>query len=147
MAVEVRLPAVLRRFTGGEAVVKGEGQNLKELIADLDSRYPGLGDQLIADGDLHRFVNVYINDEDARYLGKLSAPLRDDDVVSILPAVAGGSTGRPAAAAVAPCISERRARRGVSVVGCGRPGISVEPAPGPSTEPRVPVVGGGRPGL
>lgn len=93
MAVEVRLPAVLRRFTGGEAVVSCDGHNLKELIVNLDARYPGLGDQLISDGDLHRFVNIYVNDEDVRYLGRLAAPLEDDDVVSILPAVAGGRFG------------------------------------------------------
>jgi molybdopterin synthase sulfur carrier subunit len=90
VAVEVRLPAVLRRFTGGEAVVTGHGQTLKELIVNLDAKFPGIADQLIADDDLHRFVNIYVNDEDVRYLGKLAAPLADDDVVSILPAVAGG---------------------------------------------------------
>lgn len=90
MAVEVRLPAVLRRYTDGNAVVEAEGENLEELIADLDAKYPGIGDQLVSDGDLHRFVNVYINDEDVRYLGKLAAPIKDGDVVSILPAVAGG---------------------------------------------------------
>ncbi|MER3395823.1 MAG: molybdopterin synthase sulfur carrier subunit [Acidimicrobiia bacterium] len=91
MAVEVRLPAVLRRYTDGKGVVEAEGGNLKELIANLDSKHPGIADQLIADGDLHRFVNIYINDEDVRYLGKLAAPIKDNDVVSILPAVAGGS--------------------------------------------------------
>lgn len=93
MAVEVRLPAVLRRLTGGKAVVVAGGRNIGELIANLDAEYPGLADQLISDGDLHRFVNIYVNDEDVRYLGKLSAPLDDDDVVSILPAVAGGGCG------------------------------------------------------
>lgn len=91
MAVEVHLPSVLRRFTGGEAVVYAEGETLEQVIKDLDSRYPGLAEQLISEGDLHRFVNIYVNDEDVRYKGKLQATVKDDDVVSILPAVAGGS--------------------------------------------------------
>lgn len=91
MAVEVHLPTVLRRFTGGEAVVYAEGETLEQVIKDLDSRYPGLAEQLISEGDLHRFVNIYVNDEDVRYKGKLQATVKDDDVVSILPAVAGGS--------------------------------------------------------
>lgn len=91
MAVEVHLPSVLRRFTGGEAIVHAEGETLEQVIKDLDSRYPGLAEQLISEGDLHRFVNIYVNDEDVRYKGKLQATVKDDDVVSILPAVAGGS--------------------------------------------------------
>ncbi len=87
----MRLPAVLRRFTGGEAVVRADGHTLKEVVDSLEARYPGLGEHLVTDGDLHKFVNVYINDEDARYMGKLEAPVGDGDVVSILPAVAGGS--------------------------------------------------------
>ena len=90
MSVEVHLPAVLRRFTGGEATVYAEGSTVGQVIKDLEAKYPGLGEQLVADGDIHRFVNIYVNDEDIRYLGKLDAPVRDNDVISILPAVAGG---------------------------------------------------------
>lgn len=90
MAVEVRLPTVLRNYASGTAVVSAEGSTLGEVIKDLDSRYPGLGDQLILDGDLHRFVNIYLNDEDVRYMGKLDAEISDSDVLSVLPAVAGG---------------------------------------------------------
>jgi molybdopterin synthase sulfur carrier subunit len=89
--VQVRLPTILRPHVGGQASVEGEGSTLRELLEDLESRHPGLTRSLMNDeGDLHRFVNVYVNDEDVRYLGALETELRDDDVVSILPAVAGG---------------------------------------------------------
>lgn len=90
VAVEIHLPTVLRQYSAGSAVVEADGETLRELIADLDRKFPGLGDQLVMDGDLHRFVNVYLNDEDVRYLGKLDTRVTDDDVISILPAVAGG---------------------------------------------------------
>ncbi len=90
MAVEVRLPTVLRQYAAGSAVVEAEGATLREVIKDLESHYPGIGDQLLLDGDLHRFVNVYLNDEDVRYLGMLDAEVGEKDIISILPAVAGG---------------------------------------------------------
>lgn len=71
-------------------MVEAEGATLRDLISDLEVRFPGIGDQLVLDGDLHRFVNVYLNDEDVRYLGKLDAKVSEADIVSILPAVAGG---------------------------------------------------------
>jgi MoaD family protein len=91
VSVEVKLPTILRRHTGGEAVVAGDGATLRDVLQDLDARYPGLLGALVTkDGSLHRFVNVYVNDEDVRYLGSLETEVRGGDVVSILPAVAGG---------------------------------------------------------
>lgn len=91
MAVQVRVPTILRAYTGGAKTVEGAGDSLGELFGDLDSRHPGLRGRLVADdGGLHRFVNVYVNDEDVRFLGALDAKLSDGDTVTILPAVAGG---------------------------------------------------------
>ena len=90
MPVEVRIPTVLRPYTGGEKSVDGSGATLDELFADLDSRHPGLRERLVEDGQLRRFVNVYLNDEDVRFLGGLDAPVKDGDTVTVLPAVAGG---------------------------------------------------------
>lgn len=90
MTVEVRVMAILERLIGSK-VIYGEGATVRELLDDLDRRYPGIKAQLTSqDGDLHRFVNVYLNDEDIRFLGSLDAPLKDGDVISILPAMAGG---------------------------------------------------------
>jgi molybdopterin synthase sulfur carrier subunit len=92
MPVQVRIPTILRKFTDGEKQVEGKGDTLADLFADLDSRHTGLrGDLVSADGELHRFVNIYVNDEDVRFLGALSTPLSDGDTVVILPAVAGGA--------------------------------------------------------
>ena len=91
MAVEVRIPTVLRKFTRGDAVVELEPGTIADLIDQLDSRYPGMKQQLMTDqGDLHRFVNVYVNDEDARYLEKLDTKVSEGDKVALLPSVAGG---------------------------------------------------------
>jgi molybdopterin synthase sulfur carrier subunit len=90
MAVDVRIPTILRPLTGGEKSVSGSGDTLGALIADLDVQFPGLADRLIEDGALRRFVNVYLNDEDVRFLGGLDTPVADGDSVTILPAVAGG---------------------------------------------------------
>jgi len=101
MAIEVRIPTILRSYTGGAKVVEGSGDTLGDLLADLDSRHGGLRSRLITDaGALHRFVNVYVNDEDVRFLGALEAKLADGDSVTILPAVAGGAFGFAAAAAI-----------------------------------------------
>jgi molybdopterin converting factor small subunit len=85
------VPTVLRKHTAGERRVSGDGADLRDLIDDLGTRHNGLRGALIADdGSLHRFINVYINDEDVRFLKGIQTPLSDGDVVSILPAVAGG---------------------------------------------------------
>ena len=94
MAVEVRIPTILRKYSDGAKSVSAEGSTVRDLINDLEQRYPGISGQLLtAEGALHRFVNVYVNDEDIRFLGTLDAKLDDGDVVAILPAVAGGSGG------------------------------------------------------
>lgn len=90
MAVEVRIPTILRTYTGGEKVVTAEGASLQELIANLDTSYAGIGERLVDDSGLRRFVNVYLNDEDVRFLDGLSTEVADGDSVTILPAVAGG---------------------------------------------------------
>ena len=91
MAIEVRIPTILRNYTGGAKSVEGSGDNLAGLIADLDERYSGLRERLVDDSGLRRFVNVYLNDEDVRFLGGLEAPVKDGDTVTVLPAVAGGA--------------------------------------------------------
>ncbi len=91
MAIEVRIPTILRTYTGGEKAVTGAGASLSALIDDLESSHPGIKDRLIENGDLRRFVNVYINDEDVRFIGGLEAELSDGDQVVVLPAVAGGA--------------------------------------------------------
>lgn len=90
MSVEVRIPTILRTYTGGEKIVAGDGADLRALIADLDGRFPGLADRLVDEQGLRRFVNVYLNDEDVRFLGGLDTVVADGDSVTILPAVAGG---------------------------------------------------------
>jgi molybdopterin synthase sulfur carrier subunit len=90
MSVEVRIPTILRPYTGGDKVVSGDGADLRALIDDLDSRFPGIGERLVDEQGLRRFVNVYLNDEDVRFLGGLDTALADGDSVTILPAVAGG---------------------------------------------------------
>ena len=91
MTVEVRIPTILRTYTDGAKAVPGTGDTLAELFSDLDSRHPGLADRLVDEGALRRFVNVYLNDEDVRFLGGIDTPLADGDDVTILPAVAGGA--------------------------------------------------------
>jgi molybdopterin converting factor small subunit len=90
MAVEVRIPTILRSFTGGEKAVSAEGASLQAVITSLDASYPGIGDRLLDDSGLRRFIIVYLNDEDVRFLDGLSTPVGDNDSITILPAVAGG---------------------------------------------------------
>ena len=90
MSVEVRIPTILRPYTGGDKIVTGDGADLRALIADLDSRFPGISERLVDAQGLRRFVNVYLNDEDVRFLGGLDTVVADGDSVTILPAVAGG---------------------------------------------------------
>jgi molybdopterin converting factor small subunit len=90
MPVEVRIPTILRTYTGGAKAVDASGSSLSALIDDLEVNHPGIKERLIDSGGLRRFVNVYVNDEDVRFLGGLEAPLSDGDQVVVLPAVAGG---------------------------------------------------------
>jgi sulfur-carrier protein len=91
MAVEVSIPTILRTYTNGAKRVEATGGTLQELIADLEANHPGLGDRLLEKGELRRFVNVYLNDEDVRFTGGLTTALSDGDKVTVLPAVAGGA--------------------------------------------------------
>ncbi|UDY22785.1 MoaD/ThiS family protein [Nocardioides sp. Kera G14] len=91
MAIEVRIPTILRTYTGGEKAVTASGDTLAALIDDLEANHAGIKDRLLDGGELRRFVNIYINDEDVRFLGSLEAPLKDGDNVVVLPAVAGGA--------------------------------------------------------
>ena len=95
MSIEVRIPTILRTYTGGEKAVTADGGSLAALIEDLEAKHPGLKDRLVEEkngaDDLRRFVNIYINDEDVRFMGGLEAPLSDGDQVVVLPAVAGGA--------------------------------------------------------
>ncbi|GIG57028.1 hypothetical protein Lfu02_14000 [Longispora fulva] len=101
MAIEVRIPTILRSYTGGAKAVEGAGTTLAELLTDLDGQYNGLRGRLITDdGGLHRFVNIYVNDEDVRFTGSLETKVADGDSVTILPAVAGGAFGFAALAAL-----------------------------------------------
>jgi molybdopterin converting factor small subunit len=82
---------MLRPTVGGERVLAAEGSTLRELIENIDRRHPGFAGQLLErDGEQRRFVNIYVNDEDVRYIHGLDTPVAEGDIVSILPAVAGG---------------------------------------------------------
>jgi molybdopterin synthase sulfur carrier subunit len=91
MAIEVRIPTILRSYTGGAKSVQGSGATLDELLTNLDKEHGGLRDRLVDGEKLRRFVNVYLNDEDVRFLGGLETPVSDGDTVTVLPAVAGGA--------------------------------------------------------
>ena len=93
MPVEVRVPSILRQHAGGEKTVHADGETVNAVLDDVDRRYPGFKGQLFENGELRRFVNIYVNDEDIRFLGGLETPLQNGDVISILPAVAGGRRG------------------------------------------------------
>lgn len=90
MAIEVRVPTILRPYTQDAKVVEVEGATVAEVIDDLEARYPGIGPRIVDEGALRRFVNVYLNDEDVRFLAGLETVVTDGDSVTILPAVAGG---------------------------------------------------------
>jgi sulfur-carrier protein len=90
MTIEVRIPTILRPYTKDQKTVEAEGSTLSAIITDLDANYVGLGERLLENGALRRFINVYINDEDVRFLGGLEAPIKEGDSITILPAVAGG---------------------------------------------------------
>ena len=90
MAIDVRIPTILRPYTKDQKSVEASGATLSAVIADLDAQYAGLGERLLENGALRRFINVYVNDEDVRFLGGLDAQLKDGDSITILPAVAGG---------------------------------------------------------
>ena len=92
MPMLVRIPTPLRAVTKGSAEVQGSGTTVAELIEDLERSYPGLKERLVDDsGDLRRFVNIYVNQEDIRFLDNKATALKDGDEVAIVPAIAGGA--------------------------------------------------------
>jgi molybdopterin converting factor small subunit len=92
MAIEVRIPTILRSYTGGAKAVDSSGSTLDELLKNLDAAHAGIRERLVDGEKLRRFVNVYLNDEDVRFLGGLETPVKDGDTVTVLPAVAGGAS-------------------------------------------------------
>jgi sulfur-carrier protein len=93
MAITVRIPTVLRPATANQATLSVTGTTIGEVLGAVIEAYPATKGQLLnEDGGLHRFLNVYVNDDDVRYLGGVDAPVADGDEVTLLPAVAGGAT-------------------------------------------------------
>lgn len=90
MSVTVSIPTILRTYTNNARSVSASGEKLAEVIIDLEKQFPGIQDRLVEGGSLRRFVNIYVNDEDVRFLGSLDTPVTDGDAVTVLPAVAGG---------------------------------------------------------
>jgi molybdopterin synthase sulfur carrier subunit len=91
MPVRVRVPTPLRRFTSGNGEVTAAGASLKDVINDLENRHPGMRDRLLDEkGEIRRFVNIYVNGDDVRFLDQLNSAVKDGDDISIVPAIAGG---------------------------------------------------------
>ncbi len=90
MAVKVNIPTPMRQYTDNQAVVEAAGTTVKDLLDNLGKKYPGIVSRLFENGQVRRFVNIYINDEDIRYLDNLQTAVKDGDELSIIPAVAGG---------------------------------------------------------
>lgn len=91
MSIQVRIPTPLRKLTGEAEVVSAEGANISEILTSLDQSYPGLTERICdEEGNVRRFVNVFVNDEDIRFLQEKQTPVKDGDEVSIVPAIAGG---------------------------------------------------------
>ena len=94
MPVEVRVTSVLQRVIGSKSV-ETEGATIAEVLERINAQYPGFREQItMEDGSLHRFVNIYVNDEDIRFMQQLETPVESGDVVSILPALAGGAVSQ-----------------------------------------------------
>jgi len=87
----IKIPTLLRKFTNGESEVKGSGSTIKELVDNLDKSYPGIKNRLLdEEGKIRKFVNIYVNGEDVRFLNDIDTKVNDSDEISIVPAVAGG---------------------------------------------------------
>jgi len=92
MEVHVRIPAPLKRLAGGQDVIKSQGKTVGEVLQSLTDAYPGLEERLRDEkGEVRRFINIYLNDEDIRFIQDLRTPLKEGDQISIIPAIAGGS--------------------------------------------------------
>jgi len=89
--VTVKVPTLLRSYTGGQATVQADGKTIKEVFVSLEAQYPGISDRLIdVNGGVHRFVNIFAGDDDVRYLEGLATSVKPDEEITILPAVSGG---------------------------------------------------------
>jgi molybdopterin synthase sulfur carrier subunit len=93
MSVKVRIPTPLQKLTNGKADVECGAKSINDLIDELERDYPGLKERLTDEGRVRRFINIYVNDEDIRFLNKEATALKDGDNISIVPAIAGGSAG------------------------------------------------------
>jgi molybdopterin synthase sulfur carrier subunit len=90
MAISVRIPTPLRTLTQGKEEVQASGAKVGEVIANLESQYPGIRDRLLDAKGVRRFINLYLNDDDVRFLEALETPVKDGDTLTIVPAIAGG---------------------------------------------------------
>ena len=92
MPIQVRIPVQLRSLTHGAEMVTSNGASVQQLIEDMDRNFPGIKDRICdTDGKLRRFVNIFVNEEDIRFLENLQTPVKDKDEISIIPAIAGGA--------------------------------------------------------
>ena len=90
MSIRVQIPTPMRQYTENQTAVEASGTTVKTLLTDLVTRYPGLQPRLFLNGQVRQFVNLYLNNEDIRYLDNLETPVKDGDELAIIPAVAGG---------------------------------------------------------
>lgn len=90
MSIKVQIPAPMRQHTDGKATVEASGADVKSVLENLTTTYPGIKERIFDAGQLRRFVNIYLNNEDIRYLDSLATPVKDGDELAIIPAVAGG---------------------------------------------------------
>lgn len=90
MAVKVHIPAPMRQHTEGQATVESAGANVLDVLKNVGGKHPGIVDRIFDNGQVRRFVNIYLNDEDVRYLDNMQTAVKDGDELSIIPAVAGG---------------------------------------------------------
>jgi molybdopterin converting factor small subunit len=91
MAIEVKVTGSMQKAIGGQKSVEAQGSTVLAVLDDVEKRHPGFKDLVMTEGQIHRFVNVYLNDEDVRFLSQLDTKLKDGDILSVLPALAGGS--------------------------------------------------------
>lgn len=92
MSIKVNVTGSMQKAIGGVKSVEAKGGTVRDVLDDVEKQHPGFRDLVMNDGEIHRFVNVYLNDEDVRFLGKLDTELKDGDVLSVLPALAGGAS-------------------------------------------------------
>ena len=92
MSILVRIPTPLKKLVNDQTTVEAEGSSVWEVVLDLDSKYPGIREKIYDGDDQRRFINLYVNEEDVRFLEGKDTPVRDGDKLSIIPAIAGGST-------------------------------------------------------